>query len=325
MEPDGKRRRSQFGTFLTCCRGFRICRALAINHAHNCLAVHTANPSFSEPSFKRNPEVYFKYRIARLTRAKIPFLSFGYIPSELHTPAGSEPDYSSPTQVLVVSQGPLGPALSHLYSHRPQTLAFSLCDSPIGLLAGLLDVIHTRPPSLSPVNSRSRSPFLSPVELEMQDSRHDRTSQDNEIRPAPTEHTEQPLSPRESEINARNYTWSPTEVLNWTMMQWLPGPEGSLRWLRRAHLDSSPTSPYSTSYCPVPLGISSFRGRNSHGSSTPLMWGGASWRIGWVKRHQRPASLPAWEAPDLLVLDIRECFGTFLSHGIMGNLPTQAT
>jgi hypothetical protein len=25
------------------------------------------------------------------------------------------------------------------------------------------------------------------------------------------------------EIEARNYVWAPTEVLNWVMMQWLPG------------------------------------------------------------------------------------------------------
>jgi hypothetical protein len=53
------------------------------------------------------------------------------------------------------------------------------------------------------------------------------------------------------------------------------------------------------------------------------MWGTASWRIAWVKRHQRPASVsPAWEAPDLLVLDMRECFGSLLSSGAV-NLPFQ--
>jgi hypothetical protein len=44
-----------------------------------------------------------------------------------------------------------------------------------------------------------------------------------------------------------------------------------------------------------------------------------------VKRHQRPATLPAWEAPDLLVLDLRECFGTLLSHGKLANLPLTAS
>ena len=212
--------------------------------------------------------------------------------------------------------GPQGPTLSRLYSYRPQTLAFSLCDSPIGLLAGLLDVIHTQaPPSLEPVTSRSRSPFLSPIELEQQDSHHDRSSVETAFRSSvPAGGMEQPSNLRESEADASIYSWSATEVLNWTMMQWLPGPEASLRWLRRAQLDSSPTSSFSTSHCSVPLGISSFRALNTneHDKSTPLMWGSATWNIAWVRRHQRLAALPAWEAPDLLVLDMREYFQ---SHG----------
>ena len=131
------------------------------------------------------------------------------------------------------------------------------------------------------------------------------------------ERGDEPFSPLESEFNARAYTWSPTEVLNWVMIQWLPGPEASLRWLRRAHLDTGPDSPLSTAYCPVPLGISSFRARKSSAEASPLMFGSTTWRIEWVKRHQRPATLPAWEAPDLLVLDMRECFGTFLSRGLI--------
>jgi hypothetical protein len=146
--------------------------------------------------------------------------------------------------------------------------------------------------------------------------------------PASSDPQPPPFSPRDSEYNAPIYTWTPTEVLNWTMLQWLPGPEASLRWLRRATLDSSPTSLFSTSYCPVPLGISSFQARNSSSAAcSPLMWGSASWRIAWIKRHQRPATVsPAWEAPDLLVLDMRECFGSMLSAGVFSiEFPFQET
>ncbi|KAF2191965.1 hypothetical protein K469DRAFT_696036 [Zopfia rhizophila CBS 207.26] len=94
------------------------------------------------------------------------------------------------------------------------------------------------------------------------------------------------------------------------MLQWLPGPKASLRWLRQASL-ATPSSHLSTAYSSVPLGISSFRARNSCGALTPLMWGSATQRIAWVKRHHRPARHPAWEAPDLLILDMRECFGHF--------------
>jgi hypothetical protein len=295
-----------------------------LNHSEHCVAVHTANPSFAEPTFKRTPLAFLKYRVAKMTKARISFLSFGYVPSELQKPFAAESDDAWPAYNLPFREGVPNPRLARLYSHRPQTLAFSLCDSPIGLLAGLLDVIHTRVPSQSPVTSRSRSPFLSPSELELQDSHHARSSLDNEVQSG-SQRPDEPFSPRKSETDAHHYTWTPTEILNWTMLQWLPGPEAALRWLRRAHLDSSPTSPLSTSYCPVPLGISSFRGRNSHGSSTPIMWGSTSSHVAWVKRHQRPASIPAWETPDVLVLDMRECFGAFFPHGNLPNLPTQAT
>ena len=126
-------------------------------------------------------------------------------------------------------QGPLGPTLSRLFSHRPQTLAFSLCDSPIGLLAGLLDVIHTQaPPSLEPVTSRSRSPFLSPIELEQQDSQYDRTSIETAFRTTTAVTAADTANTHQHDAGLQMYSWSATEVLNWTMMQWLPGPVRTL-------------------------------------------------------------------------------------------------
>jgi hypothetical protein len=44
-----------------------------------------------------------------------------------------------------------------------------------------------------------------------------------------------------------------------------------------------------------------------------------------IKRHQRSATLPAWEAPDVLVLDLRECMGTFLAQGKLSKLPVPAS
>jgi hypothetical protein len=279
------------------CRGFSICRALAQRHSDHCLAVHTANPTFVEPTVKRGVMAAVKYKIAKLTQGKLPLLNFGYVPSELRSDQGDEA--SSTTQSSASMDESLGPTLHRLYSLRPQTLSFSLCDSPVGLLAALLDVIHTRMPTGSPLNSRSRSPFLSPVELEMQDAqsspRHERIHSGSTERPHPT-------SPRQSEMENKNYIWTPTEILNWTMMQWLPGPESSLRWLRQAHVDT--TKPRWNDYCAVPLGISSFQAGKGR-TATPLMWGSTWWQIGWVcttrahgrgKRHANAVPLDADEA-----------------------------
>jgi hypothetical protein len=204
-----------------CGRGFSICRALALQHPKRCLAVHTANPSFVEPTAKQSAVAFIKYKIAKITKGKLPLLSFGYLPTELQSRPDGE--HLSAIQNSLYSDRPLGLTLHRLYSLRPQTLSFSLCDSPVGLLAALLDVIHTRVPAGSPLSSRSRSPFLSPVELEMEDTngvqsvpRHER------IHSGSTERIP-PRSARQSEMEARNYIWTPTEILNWTMMQWLPG------------------------------------------------------------------------------------------------------
>jgi len=164
---------------------------------------------------------FLKYRIAKITKGKLPLLSFGYVPTELQSRPTNEQTID--TQGSLYSDRPQGSTLHRLYSLRPQTLSFSLCDSPVGLLAALLDVIHTRVPSGSPLTSRSRSPFLSPVELEMQDAEHGRANPTHDRIQAGSSERAHPMSPRQSEVDARNYTWTPTEILNWTMMQWLPG------------------------------------------------------------------------------------------------------
>lgn len=151
-------------------------------------------------------------------------LSFGYVPAEVNEGTGRDTANQSLTKGLERIRGPLGPMLSRLYSYRPQTLAFSFCDSPVGLLAGLLDVIHTQaPPSLELVTSRSRSPFLSPIELEQQDSHLDRVSVETAFRSGvPAQGVEQSSDPHESDAELRVYSWSATEVLNWTMSMYWP-------------------------------------------------------------------------------------------------------
>lgn len=196
-----------------------------MNHPQSCMAVHTTNPTFKKPTFQQSPVSFLKYQVAKITKASMASLSFGYMPHEIHDAISQAPMSPSIKEGKKSPRGPLGPALSLLFSHRPQTLAFSLCDSPVGLLAGLLDVIHTQaPPPLEPVTSRSRSPFLSPAELEQQVSHQDRSSVETAFRTVTDTAAGETTSGPEEEAEFKNYSWSVTEVLNWTMMQWLPGP-----------------------------------------------------------------------------------------------------
>lgn len=204
MVSDGMNLQDRVWSYANHHRGFDICRALAIRHPEHCRAVHTANPVFAEPNLKKSPLAFFKYNIAKWTKSKLPSLSFGYLPSELRLQSANE-EIPTSTQHLKSDQ-PLGPSLHRLYSSRPQTLSFSLCDSPVGLLAALLDVIHTRAPSGSPMTSRSRSPFLSPVELEMHTSNTSTSRRDDgHIREVSDDRP--PKSPYQGEMDARNYTW----------------------------------------------------------------------------------------------------------------------
>lgn len=169
--------------------------------------MHTCNPVFAAPTVKEQPLLWVKWRLARLTKAKYPALSFGYIPSELDVPAAKG---QSKTEGRA-----LGPAMHQLFSLRPQTLAFSLCDSPIGLLAVLLDLIATQSPG-SLLNPRPRSPFLDPEELEMQERAtegvgHERVRSDETVKASQSGGT------GEIALNDKR-PWSQTDILNWTMM-----------------------------------------------------------------------------------------------------------
>ena len=298
--------------------GFKICRALALYHSDHCQAMHTANPFFNAPELKRHPVAYAKWKIARLTRARVACISFGYVPSDFEPRVRVRPGLEEKkakgegndkatrnTNKIMDEEEQFASALGYQYTHRPQTLAYTLCDSPVGLLACMLDAIHTRTHNSSPTTSRSRSPFLSPSELELQDAvaldgdlRSQTILEEDEAEDEADNVNTMPLSPRDSELHAKPYTWTPTDLLNWTMMQWLPGPEASLRWLRQARLDSAPGSELDTTRSEVPLGISLFRSRNSTAPRCPVMWGEAGNRVRWVRRHARDARFPGWEAPD---------------------------
>lgn len=192
---------------LTGSRGFDVCRALAMREPKRCLAVHTCNPVFPAPTMRDKPSLWVKWQLARLTGARYPALRFGYVPSELAEPAQQRPS--------ALAGRPLGPVMQQLLSLRPQTLAFSLCDSPIGLLAVLLDVIATQ--SSAPVlDARPRSPFLDPGELELQDHEyaaagHERVRSDDTVKASQSKGTDHA-------VLADRRSWTPTDILNWTMM-----------------------------------------------------------------------------------------------------------
>lgn len=187
--------------------GFEVAKALAAKEPRRVLGLHTWNPVFAAPAIKTQPAAWVKWQLAKIIKARHPAVSFGYTPSEVAAPALLQ------DQSATVGR-PLGPAMHQLFSLRPQTLAFSLCDSPVGLLAVLLDLVATQGPAAF-LAVRPRSPFLDPGELEMQDrdyeaAGHERVRSDETVK-APNRSVDE-------SVKCGSRAWSPTDILNWTMM-----------------------------------------------------------------------------------------------------------
>ncbi|KAF3038577.1 hypothetical protein E8E11_000094, partial [Didymella keratinophila] len=199
--------------------GFDVASALAMKEPGRCKGVFTWNPVFRAPTLREKPLAWAKWMLARAMRARYPSVSFGYTPAEV--------GQINNTKGKGKERRPLGPVMHQLFSMRPQTLAFSMCDSPIGLLAVLLDLVVMQGPASS-LSVRPRSPFLDPGELEMQDREyeaagHERVRSDDTVKAG-----------REGGVDAgaalaERRAWTPTDILNWTMMMWLPGAEAGLR------------------------------------------------------------------------------------------------
>lgn len=189
--------------------GFDVARALAVRESKRVLGVFTWNPEFAKPSVRAQLGAWVKWQVARVTGAKWPGLSFGFVPHEVDGRAAEGKEAAR------AGERPLGPLVHRLFSMRPQTLAFSLCDSPVGLLAVLLDLVATQHPG-STLNARPRSPFLDPGELEMQDREYEAAGH-GRVRSDDTVEASRNGGVGETAL-ADKRSWSPTDILNWTMM-----------------------------------------------------------------------------------------------------------
>lgn len=150
---------------------------------------------------------------------------------------------------------------------RPQTLAYALCDSPTGLLAYMVEAIKPRLP--------------------------------------PPETEEGSASPHPTGLQINN-PWTLTNVLDWTMLYWLPGPEVALRWL----MNSAPMIPNLwLTHSNVPLAVSQFGDHQNMSPQPQPMWIEAYHRIAMVRRRPGQVRFAAWERPMDVVHDIRDLAG----------------
>ncbi|KAF2212075.1 hypothetical protein CERZMDRAFT_90833 [Cercospora zeae-maydis SCOH1-5] len=112
--------------------------------------------------------------------------------------------------------------------------------------------------------------------------------------------------------------WTPTALIDWCMLYWLPGPEVAFRWL----MNSAPVVPTLwRSYSPVPLGISHFGSHEQPHSGA--RWAESYHRVLLFRSRSGSARFPAWERPAEMVADIRELAG-LLAQEVYGGFTTSS-
>ncbi|KAK3679873.1 hypothetical protein LTR78_000249 [Recurvomyces mirabilis] len=258
--------------------GFRICRMLALGCADSCVAIHTVNPDV--------PAARSSYGYGGSQDMMSPAAAAGSPGSATHSP-------------------PLSPGVPPQLGERPQTASYALCDSPSGLLAFVLDAI--RPPTLgmasrSPYAASDRSEGSSPA-LTRQSSSPNSAAASAPTTPAPAR---SPFEPQVMELAGLSTVWTPTTIINWAMVYWLPGPEVAMRWL----VNSAALLPSLwLSYSNVPLGITHFRDPIMPSTGTgqaPPQWCEAYHRVAMLTRREGRVRHAAWERPAEVVMDIRQ-------------------
>lgn len=113
---------------------WELANCLATRHASSCLGAHLISPPLAAPTPRDAPWEWTKYTVAKFFRASI----LGYSNDDFTALGHAEPRRAVP------SPSQLG--LHHVGVLEPNTLAFALCDSPVGLLALLLKSLRTLGP-----------------------------------------------------------------------------------------------------------------------------------------------------------------------------------
>lgn len=216
------------------------------------------------------------------------------MPTEL---SGAQYMHTSPTAITP----PVTPNASPIIPERPQTAAYGLCDSPSGLLAWVHDAVR-------PQNNQKHVPETTQSQqqypLSPQSSYTTSTSTPS-ICSSPSAFR-RPSIPTTNHTNHAQTPWTPTALIDWTMLYWLPGPEIALRWLSNS---TALLPAYWASHSPVPLALSHY-----HSEWTTAVE--AYHRVCMVKRREGAVRFPAWEVPGDVVEDLREFVAVLgIGHG----------
>ncbi|KAG8688960.1 hypothetical protein FRC11_004417 [Ceratobasidium sp. 423] len=107
-----------------------------------------------------------------------------------------------------------------------------------------------------------------------------------------------------------SYPWTPEELITWTMLYWISGPAGGLRYYKENSITGPPKDPelraelgrLRSSWSPTLFGFSWFP---KEIVALPVEWAGIGQQLVYSKKHNKGGHFPAWEVPELLVNDIQ--------------------
>lgn len=102
---------------------YRLANAVATNHPEHCLGTNLISPTLSPPTLLKAPWEWAKWSVAWFLRGGIA----GYEERDFSA------YYASPS-----------PSSGHSTLEEPNTLAYALCDSPVGMLAYVLKALGNR-------------------------------------------------------------------------------------------------------------------------------------------------------------------------------------
>ncbi|CAE6387192.1 unnamed protein product [Rhizoctonia solani] len=207
--------------------GALVCHAFSAYHQDTCLAIHT-NFTISYPTPLKNPIMTLKAVLGLYPKDEMGGLKNA---RQLESEIGYQ----------------------KIQGTRPQTLAVSLTDSPVGLLAWIGEKLYAW---------------------------------------------------------TDNYSWTPEEWITWTMLYWVNGPAGGLRYYKENSIIEPPKDPE------LRGGVGELR---SVQSSTlfgfswfpkeiyvlPAEWAGIGRNHVYLNKHNKGGHFAAWEVPELLVNDIQ--------------------
>lgn len=127
---------------------YQLPRLLGDQHPKHCLGIHAIDPPLARPSPTRQPLAWGKYAVARFFHANI----WGYGPEDFvalrnSDKAAREREKRPPRNQLWSTQQKSGRGSGWVLGLRePDTLAYALCDSPVGLLSMTCSALRARNP-----------------------------------------------------------------------------------------------------------------------------------------------------------------------------------